>query len=486
MMKTLGFVVSWIALAPVVQAGHGSLAQKGPSSTPPVLVVPGIPVPPAMIALVGGSDNCATPDVIVGNGPFAYDSSIATTGLEGQTNARCFIFNTSGIAFDVWFQWTAGATGWVQLNTCVGGAHDLKVAVYAGAGCPTIEPIACDDDRCGTVGSTSSAPFFATAGSVYTFQIGSYPGQAGAPGSFTMDPFTPVANDDCATATVLTGNGPFGWDTTNATTGFVGQAEVLCSSEMLTYDVWYKWVSNCTGSAVVSLCAGSFADTKLAVYQANGCPTSSSLACNDDFCAGGGPSEVTFSAVLGQTYMIQLGMWPGEVPSTGSFTLTTPCPPDPGVPFCSGDASGTACPCANNSAVGDQVGCLSSLSTGAKLRAVGTAAITNDTVVLTGSQMSNSSVLYFQGTTQQNAGLGAVFGDGLRCAGGSVVRLATKTNVGGTSSYPVGAEIKISVKGLIPAGGATRTYQAWYRNSAAFCTVSTFNLSNGHQIVWGP
>ncbi|MEY2806172.1 MAG: hypothetical protein RIR65_589, partial [Planctomycetota bacterium] len=32
----------------------------------------------------------------------------------------------------------------------------------------------------------------------------------------------------------------------------------------------------------------------------------------------------------------------------------------------------------------------------------------------------------------------------------------------------------------------TRTYQAWYRNAAAFCTPSGFNLGNGLEIVWAP
>jgi hypothetical protein len=32
----------------------------------------------------------------------------------------------------------------------------------------------------------------------------------------------------------------------------------------------------------------------------------------------------------------------------------------------------------------------------------------------------------------------------------------------------------------------TRYYQTWYRNAAVFCTVSTFNLTNGFQISWLP
>ncbi len=151
--------------------------------------------------------------------------------------------------------------------------------------------------------------------------------------------------------------------------------------------------------------------------------------------------------------------------------------------YCFGDGSGAACPCANSSAVGDNVGCLSSLGLGGKLRATGCPSISADTVALQGSQMPNSSALYFQGTTQQAGGSGAVFGDGKRCAAGMVIRLGTKNNSAGASRYPVGADPLVSVRGNITAPG-TRTYQCWYRNAANFCTASTFNLTNGLEIAW--
>ena len=97
--------------------------------------------------------------------------------------------------------------------------------------------------------------------------------------------------------------------------------------------------------------------------------------------------------------------------------------------------------------------------------------------------MPNSSALDFQGTTQQSGGNGAVFGDGLRCAGGTILRLATKPNAGGASSYPGVRDPRVSVRGLVTAPG-TRTYQVWYRNAAAFCTTSTFNVTNGILIAW--
>jgi hypothetical protein len=120
---------------------------------------------------------------------------------------------------------------------------------------------------------------------------------------------------------------------------------------------------------------------------------------------------------------------------------------------------------------------------GEELRAMGASSLANDTLSLEGSQMPNSSCLYFQGTIQQNGGNGVAFGDGKRCAGGVVIRLGTKTNVGGASTYPEVGNPSVSVKGAVTSPG-TRTYQAWYRNAAAFCTPSTFNLTNGIEITW--
>ncbi len=157
--------------------------------------------------------------------------------------------------------------------------------------------------------------------------------------------------------------------------------------------------------------------------------------------------------------------------------------PSPGTSFCAGDGSGTACPCANESPAGQGRGCLHSLGTCGLLGATGTASVSNDTVVLQGSSMPNASALYFQGTAQLGAGGGVVFGDGLRCVGGSIVRLGTKTNAGGSSQYPAAGDASVSVKGGVVAGDV-RHYQVWFRNAASFCTAATFNLTNGYSITW--
>ncbi len=154
--------------------------------------------------------------------------------------------------------------------------------------------------------------------------------------------------------------------------------------------------------------------------------------------------------------------------------------PTGGVPFCFGDGSGSACPCGNTGLAGN--GCASSIQpNGGNLASSGTSSIGADTLVLLGTGMPSSSALYFQGTTQ----ISSPFGDGLRCAGGTITRLGTKTNDGsGASQYPVPGDLSVSVRGGCVAGDI-RTYQCWYRNAAAFCTPSTFNLTNGLSVTWG-
>ncbi len=156
--------------------------------------------------------------------------------------------------------------------------------------------------------------------------------------------------------------------------------------------------------------------------------------------------------------------------------------------YCFGDGSGAACPCGNTSSVFAGAGCTNSLGKGGKLRSQGQASLFHPgaSPILIGSDMPNSAALYYQGTAQQSGGFGAVFGDGLRCVAGSIVRLGTQANAGNGSVYPnfgLG-DLPIAQKGLVTMPGI-RTYQVWYRNPAPFCTSSTFNLSNGLQVVWG-
>jgi hypothetical protein len=159
-------------------------------------------------------------------------------------------------------------------------------------------------------------------------------------------------------------------------------------------------------------------------------------------------------------------------------------PPSPFTALCFGDGSGTPCPCGNAGLAGN--GCASSMNAnGANLAASGNASLASDTVVLSGSAMPDAPVLYFQCLGPENGGAGTVFGDGLLCATGGMIRLDTKTNAGGASQYPDVGDPSISVIGSVMQP-STRFYQCWYRNAAPFCTPDTFNSTNAVSIAWGP
>ncbi len=300
--------------------------------------------------------------------------------------------------------------------------------------------------------------------------------------------------DDCSTATPISGFGPHPFDNSVCSTGTQGQSEALClfgGQTAIANDEWYVWTAGANGTATLTTCfgiaSGSSYDTKVAVYDGNACPTAPAIACNDDLQCGSSlvTSTVTWSIACGRKYLIQLGRSPGASASFGTFTINEFGMNCTGVVFCPGDATGTACPCGNFGSSGH--GCANSVDPGgAVLEATGAARVSADSLVLAAHGMPNSSALYFQGTGQAGGGSGVVFGDGLRCVGGSVLRLGVTTNGGGGSQYPGLADPPISLRGAIPAGGGVRDYQVWYRNAAAFCTASTFNLTNGLQVDWLP
>jgi hypothetical protein len=112
----------------------------------------------------------------------------------------------------------------------------------------------------------------------------------------------------------------------------------------------------------------------------------------------------------------------------------------------------------------------------------GASSLAADTLVLVGSQMPDGEALYFQGTTSMS-GAGEPFGDGLRCVGGTLIRLGSSTNIAGASRFPDVGDPSVSVRGLVTTPGR-RAYQTWYRDASVFCTTADFNFSNAILITW--
>jgi hypothetical protein len=172
----------------------------------------------------------------------------------------------------------------------------------------------------------------------------------------------------------------------------------------------------------------------------------------------------------------------------GNF-LIDQCEPA-GMPICIGDGSGSSCPCGNQSLPPSDAGCANSSGRAGLLAALGTSAVSEDTLVLTvGGLGSTAPALYFQGDGLDLVGGvgGLPFGDGLRCVYGTIIRLGVKGSSNGASMFGAGVpgDPLISVRGAIPPWGGTRYYQVWYRDVLPFCTPAGFNTSNALTIVWG-
>ncbi|MGD8786030.1 MAG: GEVED domain-containing protein [Phycisphaerales bacterium] len=216
---------------------------------------------------------------------------------------------------NIWYCYSAPTTGEATVSLC-GSSFDTKLAIYDGCGCSPSpsDLIGCNDDACGR---QSEITFEAIAGNNYLIEIGGWTDTDYGEGILNVssegaEPGVP--NDNCSQATPIGDVTDKPFSTVEAT--FDGSGHCMNSP-----NIWYVYTASCTGEVTVSLC-GSEYDTKLAVYEKDGCPPSSGdlIGCNDDFC--GWQSELTFEAIAGQQYLIEVG---GFGTNTGNGVISISC-----------------------------------------------------------------------------------------------------------------------------------------------------------------
>lgn len=158
--------------------------------------------------------------------------------------------------------------------------------------------------------------------------------------------------------------------------------------------------------------------------------------------------------------------------------------------ICVADGFTDSCPCSNIGAIGH--GCQNSAgTTGAALTALGNASLAADTLKLTSSgELPTALSILLQGSSAISP---VNYGDGRRCAGGTLKRLYAKSAVGGVVTMPGGADPSISARsaalGDTISQGETRVYQVYYRDpNTSYCpdpVGATFNVSAGLVVTWG-
>jgi hypothetical protein len=272
------------------------------------------------------NDECIAAAAISGEGTFPFDNAGATTS-ELPLLPTCD--GSTSMDLDVWFCWTANCDELVKVETCGQTAVDTKIAIYDTCACPPTSAniVACSDNDCGV---QSSLQFMALTGQTYLIRLGSSPGQAGGPGTFSIACLGyGTGGDNCADSDPITGEGTFIFDNINATMD--GPDHAACESagtQSIDQDVWFCWTASCTDTVVIETCGLTLIDTKVSVYDGCACPPTEPnlLDCNDDACPN--QSRVSFSAVTGQTYLIRVGIYPGAPGGggTGEFSITCGAP----------------------------------------------------------------------------------------------------------------------------------------------------------------
>ena len=120
------------------------------------------------------------------------------------------------------------------------------------------------------------------------------------------------------------------------------------------------------------------------------------------------------------------------------------------------------------------------------LASSGWTSLAHDSLVLTSSgELPSALSIVLQG----NVEIAPVnFGDGVRCAGGSLKRLYVKHAIGGTITAPEAGDSSITARSAqlgdtIPLA-ETRVYQVYYRDANLGFCPGGFNVSSGLAIAW--
>jgi len=140
------------------------------------------------------------------------------------------------------------------------------------------------------------------------------------------------------------------------------------------------------------------------------------------------------------------------------------------------DCFGLGCPCGNDDG---GAGCANSTGAGAQIAATGTASAAADNLGLTGAGLpAGKPSLLFSGPT---AIAPSLFGDGLRCVGGQLVRHGVVvSDAGGGGAWGPGLA---ATNGW--TAGTLRRFQVWYRDNAGPCG-NGFNTSPALELTYLP
>jgi hypothetical protein len=399
----------------------------------------------------GNKSSCSSPDPIHNYMDYSDDSCMWEFTFEQTNRMRCTLEN-------------------------------YRPDVYGGGGPPPPPPPPGDVVSINIdVGANGTFPAPATSFAGAAGQAGAWNAVSGTANNVSLDQLDGSASG--ATISVSGGNGNYAYNN-SATTGDV---------QRLLDDIQDAGTSTWTISGLASGTYGvyvyswapdnpnGFFSNVTVVGGSNGAQTCGGVGWGGNWIHGGHYVADQVSVANG-TITIQIAPNGANTPTSvngfqivdqggGGNTI--------GTAYCFGTNAG--CPCGNGGAADE--GCENSTGSGATLSAGGSASAgADDLSFLSTNLLGGQPALLFAGTQSLNSGNGVTFGDGLRCAGGSVTRLGVQT--------PNGSGQAAWGPGLGNAGGwsngDTRYFQVWYRNPQGSPCGTGFNLTHGLSVSFTP
>ncbi len=409
----------------------------------------------APAGLAQGGNDCSSATPIAGFGTFAFDNTTATaSGI-----ADC---NGLPTRKDLWFAWTSPVSGEVRYQTCnTSTPFDTRISVYADTNCGSLSFIDCASQSCLGL---SELTFNAIQGQTYLLRVGARQvGGSGAGAIRLRDEPCPAVLDDnledndvCTDALALT-NGTY-------SNLWVSKADTD----------WYKFCIPGNGSMTVDIL---FIDQEgdIDVFTFDGCTAPSASFGNS---TSGDDNEQIVIDNMDPTPLevfMRVELWaddPTEDCNDYSMVVTGAGGNCNGV----GIGMNYCTPVVNSTGVA------------AAMSAVGSTTVSDNSVLLAGSDLPAFAFAFFITSQVQGFAMNPGGSSGNLCLGGSIGRYVgpgqiQQAGTGGTISLGIDLTQVPQPLGFVSvAAGETWNYQAWYRDSGP--TGATSNFTDGLSVTF--
>ena len=212
----------------------------------------------------------------------------------------------------VWYSWTAGFTGGVGFDTCVGANFDSVLGVYTGGVVTRLTRIATNDDACRLFSRVRIA---ARRGATYRIAVDAEGALGERRGAFRLSWLggaSPANDNFSRSRRIRGGRGSLTASSVGAT---AERGERAHARSPAAGSMWYRWRAARSMRVIFETCGSRF-DTVLAVYRGRSLRRIRAVKANDDTCGIG--ARVVVRVVAGSEYRVAVDGYRG---AAGTFRL---------------------------------------------------------------------------------------------------------------------------------------------------------------------